>query len=339
MSEVVPAEHDPSTRVTPPASPTAVSSSAGFLAVRFEGVHHRYGRHVALRGVDLQVRRGETVALLGPNGAGKSTTLSLLLGLLHPQTGTVEVLGTSPRAAVAAGRVGAMLQTGSGTGLPSGVRIRTALDLVRRMYPDPAPLEWIVDRAGIGTLLDRRAGRLSGGQTQSVRFAIAIAGDPDLVFLDEPTAAMDIVGQRSFWKMIKGFGQEGRTTVFATHHLHEADQVADRVIVVNHGQVAADGPGASLKAAVASKRVRFACPHPDPRLLDRLEGVTDVEVRGTSVELRSLDADATVRALVAAGIGFSDIEVQCVGLDEAFIALTEPGAPAASANGKGRRWL
>ncbi|HET9075954.1 MAG TPA: ABC transporter ATP-binding protein [Acidimicrobiales bacterium] len=293
------------------------------LAVRFDGVHYRYGRHVALDGLELRVPAGQTVALLGPNGAGKSTTLSLLLGLLRPQTGTVEVLGRAPRSAVRQGRVGAMLQTGSGAGLPPQVRVGAALQLVRSLYPHPAPFELIVERAGIGALLDRPAARLSGGQAQSVRFAIAIAGDPDLVFMDEPTAAMDIVGQRAFWRMIREFAREGRTTVFATHHLHEADQVADRVVVVNHGRVVADGPGASLKAAVAAKQLRFRCRCPDPALLDQLEGVTEVDVHGDAVSIASLDADATVRALVAHRVEFTDIEVSAVGLAEAFVALTE----------------
>jgi ABC-2 type transport system ATP-binding protein len=302
------------------------------LVVRFEGVHYRYGDHVALDGLDLTVTRGETVALLGPNGAGKSTTLSLLLGLLRPQAGTVEVLGTTPRAAVTQGRVGAMLQTGSGGGLPPGVRVGEALRLVRSLYPHPAPLDLVVERAGIRTLLDRPAAGLSGGQAQSVRFAIAIAGDPDLVFLDEPTAAMDLVGQRAFWRMIREFAREGRTTIFATHHLHEADQVANRVVVVNGGRVVADGPGASLKAAVAARRIRFTCDRPDPGLLDRLEGVTEVDVHGTDVSIASLDADATIRALVTHRVEFADIEVRSAGLAEAFLALTQPD-PAAEQGG------
>lgn len=295
--------------------------------VRFEGVHYSYHHHVALRGLDLRVAPGETVALLGPNGAGKSTTLSLLLGLLRPQQGVVEVLGTTPREAVAQGRVGAMLQTGSGAGLPPGVRVGRALELVRNLYPRPAPFDVIVERAGIAALLDRPATRLSGGQAQSVRFAIAIAGDPELVFLDEPTAAMDIVGQRAFWQMIGDFSREGRTTIFATHHLQEADVVADRVVVVNHGQVVADGPGAALKAAVAAKRVRFRCERPDVGLLDGLEGVTEVDVQGPTVSIASLDADATVRSMVARKVAFSDLEVSSVGLAEAFLELTRAGVP------------
>jgi ABC-2 type transport system ATP-binding protein len=303
-----------------PARPTS-------LAVRFEGVHHRYGKHVALAGLNLTVGRGETLALLGPNGAGKSTTLSVLLGLLRPQSGLVEVLGTRPRDAVAQGRVGAMLQTGSGAGLPPGVKVGTALEVVRQLYPQPAPFDEIVERAGIGCLLGRPATRLSGGQAQSVRFAMAIAGDPELLFLDEPTSAMDIVGQRAFWQRIREFNAEGRTTVFASHHLHEADQAADRVVVVNHGQVVADGPGAALKAKVASKVVCFTCDRPDLHMLDRMEGVTEVAVRGCTVRLTSLDADATVRALIAERVGFQDLEVSSVGLEEAFMLLCQSEQP------------
>jgi ABC-2 type transport system ATP-binding protein len=300
-------------------------------ALRFEGVSHRYGAHVAVEDLSLEVAPGETVALLGPNGAGKSTTIALLLGLRRPHTGRVEVLGTTPRKAVAAGRVGAMLQTGPGSGLPPGVRVGATLQMARRLYPRPAPLGETVERAGIAELLDRQTQRLSGGQVQSVRFAIAIAGGPELVFLDEPTAAMDVAARRAFWKMIREFGSEGRTVLFATHHLHEADQVADRVVVINHGRVVADGPGAALKASVATRRVRFVCERPDRRRLDRIEGVTDVEIHGRGVTLASLDADATVRALVRLGIAFSDLEVTGAGLEDAFVALTEGTAVERSA--------
>jgi ABC-2 type transport system ATP-binding protein len=203
--------------------------------------------------------------------------------------------------------------------------------LARRLYRSPAPFDLTVERAGIGDLLDRQTQRLSGGQVQSVRFAIAIAGDPDLVFLDEPTAAMDVAARRSFWRMLRQFGREGRTVLFATHHLHEADQIADRVVVVNHGQVVADGPGAMLKACVATRWVRFVCEHPDRAQLDGLEGVTDVEIHGRGVTLGSLDADATVRALVRHRVAFTDLEVTGAGLEDAFVALTEGGAMGRSA--------
>ncbi len=303
--------------------PQQVTPSNGTApALRFCGITHRYGRHTALDDLHLEVACGETLALLGPNGAGKSTTISLLLGLLRPTAGSVEVLGTTPRRAVAEGRVGAMLQTGSGSGLPPGVRVDATLRLVRRLYRHPAPFEVTVERAGIGPFLGRQTQRLSGGQAQRVRFAIAIAGDPELVFLDEPTAAMDVEGRRSFWRMIREFADEGRTIVFATHHLHEADQIADRVVVVNHGRVVADGPGAALKAAHATRKVRFVWEHPAVAVLDGLEGVTDVEVHGTCVTLDSLDPDATVRDLVRCHVAFHDLEVTGAGLEEAFVALT-----------------
>jgi ABC-2 type transport system ATP-binding protein len=283
----------------------------------------RYGRHLALDHLDFEVRKGETVALLGPNGAGKSTTISLLLGLLRPHEGTVEVLETTARSAVAQGRVGAMLQTGTGSGLPPGVKVAEALALVRQLYRHPASFDTTVERAGIRPLLGCRTNGLSGGEAQRVRFALAIAGDPELVFLDEPTVAMDVDGRRTFWRMMRQFGQEGRTIVFATHHLEEADQIADRVIVVNHGKVVADGPGATLKAAVSARRLRFVVTEPDPERYDRLEGVTDVEISGSGVTLLSLDADATARDLVRSNVAFRDLEVTGACLEDAFVALTE----------------
>jgi ABC-2 type transport system ATP-binding protein len=283
----------------------------------------RYGRHLALDHLDFDVRKGETVALLGPNGAGKSTTISLLLGLLRPHEGAVEVLQTTARNAVAQGRVGAMLQTGTGSGLPPSVKVAEALALVRRLYRHPASFDTTVERAGIGSLLGCRTNGLSGGEAQRVRFALAIAGDPELVFLDEPTVAMDVDGRRTFWRMMRQFGQEGRTIVFATHHLEEADQIADRVIVINHGRVVADGPGATLKAAVTARRLRFVVTEPDPERYDRLEGVTDVEINGSGVTLISLDADATARDLVRSNVAFRDLEVTGACLEDAFVALTE----------------
>ncbi len=301
------------------------------VALSFRGVTHRYGPRIALDHLDLEVPQGEVLALLGPNGAGKSTTISALLGLIRPQEGRVEVLGSDPRQSVADGRVGAMLQSGSGIGLPPGVRVEEALGLVRRLYPHPAPRDQIIERADIGSLLRRRTDRLSGGQAQRVRFAIAIAGDPEVAFLDEPTSAMDVESRQGFWRMMRDFGNEGRTVLFATHHLAEADEIADRVIVLNHGKVVADGPGATLKAAVATRRLRFVTDRPDRTGLAELEGVTEVEVCGTGVSIDSLDADATIRDLVGRGMPFRDLEVTGAGLEQAFVALTGCGAAKAAA--------
>jgi len=294
-------------------------------ALSFQGVTHRYGSRVALDGLDLEVAQGEVLALLGPNGAGKSTTISALLGLIRPQEGRIEVLGSDPRRSVADGRVGAMLQSGSGIGLPPGVRVDEALGLVRRLYRRPAPHHQIVERADIGALLRRRTDRLSGGQAQRVRFAIAIAGDPEVVFLDEPTSAMDVESRQGFWRMMRDFGNEGRTVLFATHHLAEADEIADRVVVLNRGRVVADGPGATLKAAVATRRLRFVTDRPDPSELSEIDGVTEFNVCGTGVLIDSLDADATIRDLVRRGVPFRDLEITGAGLEQAFVALTGCG--------------
>jgi len=293
----------------------------GLRALRFADVVYRYGDKLALDHLNLEVARGEMLAVLGPNGAGKSTTMAVLLGLLHPRSGSVEVLGTSPRQAMADGRVGAMLQQVSGSGLPPGVRVGAVVNMVRRLYRRPAPLEVTVERTGIGPLLNRQTNRLSGGEAQRVRFAIAIAGNPELVFLDEPTAAMDVEARRVFWRIIRQLGREGHTVVFATHHMDEAEH-ADRVVVINRGRVVADGPTATLKAAVTTRRLRFVAEGADVSVLDKLVGVTDVEVRGTGVVLNSLDADATVRDLVRRNVTFCDLEVTGARLEEAFVALT-----------------
>lgn len=310
-----------------PAAPAGspAPSRSDSIALSFQNVTHRYGTRIALDRLDLDVPRGEVLALLGPNGAGKSTTISALLGLVRPQEGRVEVLGCDPRQAVSAGRIGAMLQSGSGIGLPPGVRVGEALGLVRRLYSRPAPRDQIVERANIGALLRQRTDRLSGGQAQRVRFAIAIAGDPEVVFLDEPTSAMDVESRQGFWRMMRAFGDEGRTVLFATHHLAEADEISDRVVVLNHGKVVADGPGATLKAAVATRRLRFVTDRPDHAQLSELDGVTEVGVCGTGVSIDSMDADATIRDLVGRGVPFRDLEVTGAGLEQAFLTLTGDG--------------
>ena len=291
-------------------------------AVRFSGVVHRYRSVVALDRLDLEVARGETLALLGPNGAGKSTAISILLGLQRPQEGEVSVLGTDPRSAVASGMVGAMLQVGGGSGLPHGVKVRDLVAMTARLYRRPPPVEHTLARAGLTDLAERQTQRLSGGQAQRVRFALAIVGDPQLVFLDEPTIAMDVEGRRSFWAMMRGFAGEGRTVVFATHHLDEVDAVADRIVVMRRGRVVANGGASTIKAAVPTRRVRFSSPGADHGRLCELDGVDGACVRGSEVVLDSLDADATVRALVASGVAFSDIEVTGADLEQAFVALT-----------------
>jgi ABC-2 type transport system ATP-binding protein len=307
----------------PNSAPTPSYSTAA-PAVEFRGVVKRYGNNVALDGLDISLARGETVALLGPNGAGKSTAIGLVLGLLRPDSGDVRVLGGRPESARRAGRIAAMLQS---AGLPAGARVGEILDFVRALYPAPLPLPELLTRAGLTGLRDRGVDRLSGGEAQRVRFAMAIAGNPEIVFLDEPTVAMDVESRRAFWDQMREFAGEGRTVLFATHYLDEADEVADRIVVLNRGRVVASGPATEIKARAATRNVRFTLAGADPAALLRLPGVVDVAVRGLDVTLRSSDADNTVAALYAARVPLRDLAVNGADLEEAFLALTE--APAA----------
>jgi ABC-2 type transport system ATP-binding protein len=301
-----------------------------FPAVSFDGLSRRFGATLALDTVDLAIGIGETVALLGPNGAGKSTAIGVMLGLLEPSGGRARTLGLTPRQAVRSGRVGAMLQV---AGLPSGAKVGELVELARALYPSPSPRDSILERAGLVELAGRQVDALSGGETQRVRFALAIAGDPDLVFLDEPTVAMDVDGRRAFWADMRRFAAEGRTVLFATHYLDEADQVADRIVVLDHGRVVADGTPDALKATVAARHVRFTLPDGDAMneaTLLALDGVDSAERRGQMFALGSRDADETVRALVRAGIDFRHLEVTGADLDAAFLALTDGSAARAA---------
>jgi len=282
------------------------------------GLAKSYGPTVALTGLDLHVADGETVALLGPNGAGKSTTIGLLLGLLSPGRGQVHVFGQAPRQAVADGLVGAMLQD---AGLMPGVRVGELLTMVRSLYPRPLPLDELTDFADLGPLLGRRADRLSGGQAQRVRFAAAIAGDPLLLVLDEPTAAMDVQARRNFWAQIHGFAGRGRTVLFATHYLHEADDAAGRVIVIAGGRKIADGPPAAIKADFGDQQVRFTLAPGSLARAAALNGVRAVEHDHARVTLHTSDPDATVTSLVRSGLAWSGLEVGGSDLETSFLRL------------------
>jgi len=302
----------------PPEPETAQQASQDRPAVRAVGLAKSYGSTVALVGLDLHVAAGQTVALLGPNGAGKSTTIGVLLGLLSPDAGQVQVYGRPPSQAVAGGLVGAMLQD---AGLMPGVRVGELLAMVRGLYPLPLPLDDLVGIAGLGSLLGRRVDRLSGGQTQQVRFAAAIAGDPLLLVLDEPTAAMDVQARRNFWTQIHAFAGRGRTVLFATHYLHEADDAADRVVVIAGGRKVADGTPAAIKANFGDRQVRFTLRHGSPALLAALDGVRAVDQDGARVTLHSGDPDATVSSLVRSELRWSGLEVGGPDLETSFLRL------------------
>jgi ABC-2 type transport system ATP-binding protein len=286
------------------------------FALDISGLTVRYGDTVAVGGLDLRLRAGETVALLGPNGAGKSTIVNAVLGLIR-SSGTVRVLGRTPQDAVRAGCVGAMLQHG---GLPTEARVGEVLDLVRRSFPASWPLDDLVATAGIDGLHGRPVEALSGGQRQRVLLALALAGTPPLLLLDEPTSAMDVEGRRAFWTTMRGLAERGHTVVFATHHLEEADAVADRVVVVAGGRVVADGSAASIKAGATARTISFTAAPGDP--LDFLPGVTSIDRRGDVVHLTTGDPETTLRALLVEGRRLPDLEVRGASLEDAVLSLT-----------------
>jgi ABC-2 type transport system ATP-binding protein len=273
----------------------------------------------AVRDVNAHVRVGETVALLGPNGAGKSTTVDMLLGLQEPDDGSVDVFGGPPQRAVVAGRIGAMLQDG---GVLRDLTVRELLTMMAALYPAPLDVDETLRLARLGGLADRRTERLSGGETQRVRFAVALVSDPDLLVLDEPTVGMDVEARRAFWTTVRELSRSGKTFLFATHYLEEADAYADRALLMARGQIVADGPTNEIKAIVGARTICPTLPSVSHETLVGLPGVTRAERRGDTVVLVCSDSDAALRELLAAHPQAHDIEVRGAGLEEAFLQLT-----------------
>lgn len=297
--------------------------------VGFDQVTKTYGSVRAVDGLSLRLYPGETVALLGPNGAGKSTTLDLLLGLKQADGGTVSVFGTSPREAIVAGRVGAMLQSG---GLMDEVTVAELVKLACSLHPKPYKAADVLARASLTQIADRKVNKLSGGQAQRVRFALATAGDSDLIVLDEPTTGMDVSARQAFWGTMREQADQGRTVLFATHYLEEADAIADRVLVLHRGRLLADGTAAEIKAKAGARRVSFDLEGTiDEAALRGLPFLTSVTVSnsgsaagsGHTVRIQSSDADATVHALYGLGVYPRNLEVAGLGLEQAFVAITE----------------
>ncbi|MFE3855574.1 ABC transporter ATP-binding protein [Streptomyces griseorubiginosus] len=288
--------------------------------VAFDQVSKAYGDVRAVDGLSLTLRPGETVALLGPNGAGKSTTLDLLLGLKQPDGGSVRLFGTTPREAIVAGRVGAMLQSG---GLMDEVTVRELVRLACALHPKPYKPNDVLARAGISQIADRKVNKLSGGQAQRVRFALATAGDSDLIVLDEPTTGMDVTTRQAFWATMREQADQGRTVLFATHYLEEADAIADRVLVLHRGRLLADGTAAEIKAKAGARRVSFDLEGTiDEAPLRQLPFLTGIDISGHTVRIQSTDADATVHALYGLGVYPRNLEVAGLGLEQAFVAIT-----------------
>jgi ABC-2 type transport system ATP-binding protein len=296
--------------------------------VAFDQVSKAYGEVRAVDGLTLTLRPGETVALLGPNGAGKSTSLDLLLGLKQPDSGSVRLFGTTPREAIVAGRVGAMLQSG---GLMDEVTVAELVRLACDLHPRPYKANDVLARAGIAQIADRKVNKLSGGQAQRVRFALATAGDSDLIVLDEPTTGMDVTTRQAFWATMREQADQGRTVLFATHYLEEADAIADRVLVLHRGRLLADGTAAEIKAKAGARRIAFDLEGTiDEAPLRALPFLTSITVSksgsaagsGQTIRIQSTDADATVHALYGLGVHPRNLEVTGLGLEQAFVAIT-----------------
>src|SRR3954447_5415073 len=283
------------------------------------GLVKSFGSVRAVRDVSIAVAPGETVALLGPNGAGKSTTIDMLLGLAAPDAGSVSVFGVSPERAIDAGAIGAMLQTGQ---LLRDLSARELVSMMASLYPKPLAVDDVLALTGIEEIADRRTQKLSGGETQRVRFALALVSDPQLLVLDEPTVAMDVESRHAFWTAMRDFAARGKTVIFATHYLEEADSYADRAVLMARGRVVADGPTTEIKAMVGTRTIRATLPDVPLAELEALPGVKQAERRGEAVTLRCGDADEAIRALLGAFPTARDLEISGAGLEEAFLQLT-----------------
>lgn len=290
----------------------------GTSAIDLRGVHKSYGEVHAVRGVTLGIDPGEIVALLGPNGAGKTSTIDMILGLSQPNSGDVSVYGMAPRQAISLGLVSAVMQTG---GLLRDLTVAETVRYTASLFTQSEPAEDVLRRAGIADLADRLVGKCSGGEQQRLRFAMALVCDPELLILDEPTTGMDVEGRRSFWASIRQDAAKGRTVLFATHYLEEADAYADRIILLREGLVVADGTAAEIKALTSGRTIRATLPDADEATLRSLPGADAVEMRGETVIIHASDSDAVARYLLTSTPA-RDIEIEARGIEEAFLALT-----------------
>ena len=292
-------------------------------AVRLDGIEKTFrspaGPVHAVRGIDVAIDAGEVVALLGPNGAGKSTTIDVLLGLVKADAGSVSVFGREPAQAIREGQVAAMLQTGS---LLRDLTVRELVTVIASFYPAPLGVDEVLELVGADRLADRRTQKLSGGETQRVRFALALVTNPELLVLDEPTAAMDVEGRHAFWTTMRAFAARGKTVLFATHYLEEADAYADRAVLMARGRVVVDGPTTEIKARVGTRTIRATLPAANLALLSHLPGVSTAERHGEAVVLRCVDSDAAIRSLLDRFPRTRDIEISGAGFEEAFLELT-----------------
>jgi len=283
------------------------------------GVTKRFGKTVALDSVTLTIRPAGLVALLGPNGAGKTTAVRLLLGLTRVDSGSVSVFGLDPRRPRNRVRTGAMLQVGR---VPETLRVAEHIDLFSSYYSDPLPNAEVIAIASLRGLERRLFGELSGGQKQRLLFALAICGNPDLLILDEPTVGLDVDARRGIWEQIRRFVGKGGAVLLTTHYLQEADSLADRIIVIDHGRIIAEGSPAEIKTRVSGKRIRCSTALP-PEQLTALPFVTSATRDGAITEVLTSNGEAVVRELLARDRSLSNLEVTSAGLEEAFLSLTK----------------
>jgi ABC-2 type transport system ATP-binding protein len=298
------------------------------LAVDLTGVHKNFGSVHAVNGLDLSIESGEIVAFLGPNGAGKTTSIDMVLGLSQPSSGTVSVFGMAPRQAINRGLISAVMQTG---GLLKDFTVAETVEYTASLFSRSAPPADVLRRAGITEIADRRVGKCSGGEQQRLRFAMALLPDPELLVLDEPTTGMDVEGRRSFWSSIRQDAAAGRTVLFATHYLEEADAYADRIILLRHGQIVADGTSSQIKAMSAGRTVRATLPGASEAEMAAIPGAESAEIRGDTVLVHATDSDAVARYLLTSTPA-KDLEVTTRGIEDAFLALTGDAATTGSSS-------
>ncbi len=299
-------------------SSSATVSSPGCVA-KVHSLKKSYGNIVALHNVNLEVRTGELLALLGPNGAGKTTLVHVLLGMARPDAGSVSVFGADPYTGEMQTRVGALLQVGR---VPETLKVREHIDLFSSYYPNPLSMDETLAIAGLTEIKNRPYGELSGGQKQRVLFAIAICGDPDLLFLDEPTVGLDVESRRLMWTQIRSLIARGKTILLTTHYLNEADALADRILVLNQGAIIAEGTPAEIKARAMGKQIRCTSRLSLDEVL-RVPGVLSAKADRNAFELQVDAAEPVVRELLQRDKWLTDLEVTNAGLEEAFLALTQ----------------
>jgi len=299
---------------------------SGVVVASLEDVTKNYGDVRALRNVNFTVRAGQVVALLGPNGAGKTTAVKLLLGLLPPTSGKARVFGGDPTNPQNRMRTGAMLQVGR---VPETLRVGEHIDLFSSYYPNPLPIDEVLAASGLEKLRDRKFGDLSGGQRQRTLFALAICGNPDLLFLDEPTVGLDVEARRALWEEIRRLVARGKTVLLTTHYLEEADALADRITVIHQGTIIAEGTPSEIKAQTSGKRIRCITTL-NLASLQLIPGVTAARQDREAVEIHAREAEPVVRALLARDASLSGLEITSAGLEEAFLALTQDNSENAS---------